>query len=78
MEANTARHRAWAAAAARHGALPGVRVRPITSRRSSRAEGAGRREAEPITHYTVLATIEAAYMLPRDVLAFTEARITNI
>jgi len=29
------------------------------------------REAEPITYYTVLATIEAAYTLPRDVRAFT-------
>jgi hypothetical protein len=34
--------------------------------------------AEPITHYTVLATVEAAYMLPRDVRASTVARITNI
>jgi hypothetical protein len=55
VAANTARRRAWAAAAARHSALP-----------------------EPITHYTVLATIETAYTLPRDVRAFTVARITNI
>jgi hypothetical protein len=48
-----------------HDDLRGQRVRPG-------------REAEPITHYTVLATIQAAYTLPRDVRAFTEARITNI
>jgi acid phosphatase len=36
------------------------------------------RYAEPITHYTVLATIEAAYMLPRDARAAAAAPITNI
>jgi hypothetical protein len=36
------------------------------------------REAEPITHYTVLATIEAAYTLPRDARASTVVPITNI
>ena len=36
------------------------------------------RYAEPITHYTVLATIEAANALPRDARAATTAPITNI
>jgi predicted small lipoprotein YifL len=36
------------------------------------------RYAEPITHYTVLGTIEAAYMLPRDARAAAAAPITNI
>ena len=36
------------------------------------------RYAEPITHYSVLATIEAAYMLPRDARAAAAAPITNI
>jgi acid phosphatase len=36
------------------------------------------RYAEPTTHYTVLATIEAAYMLPRDARAAAAAPITNI
>jgi acid phosphatase len=36
------------------------------------------RYAEPITHYTVLATIEAEYMLPRDARAAAAAPITNI
>jgi phosphatidylinositol-3-phosphatase len=36
------------------------------------------RYAEPITHYAVLATIEAAYMLPRDARAAAVAPITNI
>jgi hypothetical protein len=36
------------------------------------------RYAEPITHYSVLATIEAAYTLPRDAQAATVAPITNI
>jgi phosphatidylinositol-3-phosphatase len=36
------------------------------------------RYAEPITHYTVLATIEAAYTLPRDARAAAVAPITNI
>ena len=48
-----------------HDDLRGQRVRPG-------------REAEPITRYTVLATIEAAYTLPREVRVFTVARITNI
>jgi len=34
--------------------------------------------AEPITHYSVLATIEAAYALPRDGQAATATPITNI
>jgi hypothetical protein len=34
--------------------------------------------AEPITHYSVLATIEAAYGLPRDGQAATTTPITNI
>jgi phosphatidylinositol-3-phosphatase len=34
--------------------------------------------AEPITHYSVLATIEAAYALPRDGQAAATAPITNI
>jgi hypothetical protein len=34
--------------------------------------------AEPITHYSVLATIEAAYALPRDGQAATTTPITNI
>jgi acid phosphatase len=36
------------------------------------------RYAEPITHYSVLATIEAAYALPRDGQAATAAPITDI
>jgi len=36
------------------------------------------RYAEPITHYIVLATIEAAYMLLRDARAAAAAPITNI
>jgi hypothetical protein len=36
------------------------------------------RYAEPITHYTVLAIIEAAYTLPRDARAAAVAPITNI
>jgi acid phosphatase len=36
------------------------------------------RYAEPITHYSVLATIEAAYTLPRDARAAAVAPITNI
>jgi acid phosphatase len=36
------------------------------------------RYAEPITHYRVLATIEAAYTLSRDAQAATAAPITNI
>jgi hypothetical protein len=36
------------------------------------------RYAEPITHYAVLATVEAAYMLPRDARAGAVAPITNI
>jgi phosphatidylinositol-3-phosphatase len=36
------------------------------------------RYAEPITHYTVLATIEAAYKLPRDGQAAAATPITNI
>ena len=36
------------------------------------------RYAGPITHYSVLATIEAAYALPRDGQAATAAPITNI
>jgi phosphatidylinositol-3-phosphatase len=36
------------------------------------------RYAEPITHYSVLATIEAAYMLSRDARAAAVAPITNI
>jgi phosphatidylinositol-3-phosphatase len=36
------------------------------------------RYAEPITHYRVLATIEAAYALPRDGQAATAAPITDI
>jgi hypothetical protein len=32
----------------------------------------------PITHYTVLATIEAAYRLPRDGQAAAPAPVTNI
>ena len=35
------------------------------------------RYADPITHYSVLATIEAAYTLPRDAQAATAAPITN-
>ena len=35
------------------------------------------RYADPVTHYTVLATIEAAYTLPRDAQAATAAPITN-
>ena len=34
--------------------------------------------AEPITHYSVLATVEAAYALPRDGQAATTTPITNI
>jgi acid phosphatase len=34
--------------------------------------------AEPVTHYNVLATIEAAYGLPRDGQAATAAPITSI
>jgi acid phosphatase len=36
------------------------------------------RYAEPINHYSVLATIEAAYGLPRDGQAATATPITNI
>jgi hypothetical protein len=36
------------------------------------------RYAEPITHYRVLATIEAAYTLSRDARAATATPITNI
>ncbi len=36
------------------------------------------RYAEPATHYTVLATIEAAYKLPRDAQAAAAAPITDI
>ena len=36
------------------------------------------RYAEPVTHYTVLATIEAAYKLPRDARAAAAAPITDI
>jgi phosphatidylinositol-3-phosphatase len=36
------------------------------------------RYAEPVTHYNVLATIEAAYRLPRDGQAATAAPITDI
>jgi acid phosphatase len=36
------------------------------------------RYAEPVTHYRVLATIEAAYGLPRDGLADTTTQITDI
>ena len=36
------------------------------------------RYAEPITHYSVLATIEAAYTLPRDGQAVTATPITDI
>ena len=36
------------------------------------------RYAEPVTHYTVLATIEAAYALPRDARAAAAAPITDI
>lgn len=36
------------------------------------------RYAEPTTHYTVLATIEAAYKLPRDAQAAAAAPITDI
>lgn len=36
------------------------------------------RYSEPITHYSVLATIEAAYALPRDGQAATATPITNI
>jgi hypothetical protein len=36
------------------------------------------RYAEPITHYTVLATIEAAYALSRDGQAAAARPITNI
>jgi acid phosphatase len=35
------------------------------------------RYAEPVTHYSVLATIEAAYALPRDARAATVAPITD-
>ena len=34
--------------------------------------------AEPITHYSVLATIEAAYALPHDGQAATATPITDI
>jgi hypothetical protein len=53
-------------------------VRPITSRRSSRAEGAARPRGRADHHYTVLATIEAAYTLPRDAEASTVAPIMDI
>jgi hypothetical protein len=33
---------------------------------------------DPITHYSVLATIEAAYALPRDGQAATATPITNV
>ena len=36
------------------------------------------RYAQPVTHYSVLATIEAAYALPRDGQAATATPITNI
>jgi phosphatidylinositol-3-phosphatase len=36
------------------------------------------RSAEPISHYSVVATIEAAYTLPRDARAAAAAPITNI
>jgi acid phosphatase len=36
------------------------------------------RYAEPVTHYSVLATIEAAYALPREGQAATASPITNI
>ena len=36
------------------------------------------RYAQPITHYSVLATIEAAYALPRDGRAATATPITGI
>jgi phosphatidylinositol-3-phosphatase len=36
------------------------------------------RHAEPVTHYSVLATIEAAYALPREGQAATASPITNI
>ena len=36
------------------------------------------RYAEPISHYTVLATIGAAYTLPRDARAATVVPVTNI
>jgi phosphatidylinositol-3-phosphatase len=34
--------------------------------------------AEPVTHYSVLATIETAYRLPRDGQAATATSMTNI
>jgi phosphatidylinositol-3-phosphatase len=34
--------------------------------------------AEPVTHYSVLATIEAAYRLPRDGQAATARPVTGI
>ena len=36
------------------------------------------RYAEPVTHYSVLATIEAAYALPRDGQAATAKPVTGI
>jgi acid phosphatase len=36
------------------------------------------RYAEPITHYSVLATIETAYALPRDGQAATAQPITDV
>ena len=99
LAANTARRRAWAAAAARHGALPGVRVADWAERHDSllvltwdeddssqanhittifAGRGCGPAARPSRSPTTVLATIEAAYTLPRDVRASTVARITNI